>query len=87
MKTEWTDLLRNTTAEKPPCTPWANTPILDIIRVRPHEVWRSAQHKYIDQVSRSSGCLRVRLTAKCAFVRNFLRSRKDANLIESANIG
>lgn len=43
MKNEWTDLLRNTTTEKPPRTPWANTPVLDIIRVGPHEVCRNAR--------------------------------------------
>jgi hypothetical protein len=44
-------------------------------------------HECIDHPSRFSGRLgSPRLTAKCAFVRNFLRSRKNANLIESADI-
>jgi hypothetical protein len=28
----------------------------------------------------------VRLTAKCAFVRNLLRPRKNTNLVEGANV-
>jgi len=47
-KQGWSHLARNAGAEKPPGTAWANSPIFDVIRVRPHEIYDStkAQVRY-----------------------------------------
>jgi hypothetical protein len=80
----WADLSSNATAKKPSCTARANAPVLDIIRVRPHEVYEKTLQILVRHAS-ERGPWSI-LTAKCAFVWNFLRPRKNANLVESADV-
>jgi hypothetical protein len=77
-----TDLSRDATTEEPPCTSWADPPVLDIIRVRPHEIYYAINSSHIE--SKHASC--SELTAKCAFVRDFLCPRENADLVERADV-